>query len=239
MAKVSQLGYIGVGVSDSSAWKKVATEIYGMEVVPGDDARTCYLRIDDQPHRVEIRDNGHDDVDFIGWQVPDSTTFHAVAQQLEDGEVQVTPGTRDEADERRVVELLRCQDPNGIQTEVFYGRPVNQRPFQPSRPISGFKTGELGMGHVLLFAQDLDQSLRFYRDLLGFRMSDMVNLKTPAGRMRAAFLHCNPRHHSIAFIEAPAPKRINHIMFEANDLDRKSTRLNSSHIQKSRMPSSA
>ena len=141
MASVSQLGYVGVGVSDSSGWKKLATQIYGMEVVSGDDARTCYLRIDDQPHRVEVQENGHDDLDFLGWQVPDSTAFHAVAQQLEDAGVPVVAGTQDEADQRRVVELLKCEDPNGIRTEIFYGRPVNQHPFHPSRPISGFKTG--------------------------------------------------------------------------------------------------
>jgi biphenyl-2,3-diol 1,2-dioxygenase len=219
MASVSQLGYVGVGVSDSAAWQKLATEVYGMEVVPGDDARTSYLRMDDQPHRIELRQNGHDDVDFLGWQVPDESALQILAQGLEDAGMKVAAGTRDEADARRVVELVKCEDPNGIQTELFYGRPVNQRPFRPSRAISGFKTGELGLGHVLVFTHSLDLSLHFYRDLLGFRTSDVVSLATPVGRVRAAFLHCNPRHHSIAFIEAPAPKRLNHIMFEANELD--------------------
>ncbi|HZT07579.1 MAG TPA: VOC family protein [Chloroflexota bacterium] len=219
MAAVSQLGYVGIGVSDAGGWKKLATEIYGMEIVPGDDSRTTYLRMDDQPHRIQIQENGRDDIEFLGWQVPDSAAFHAVAQQLEGGGVKVTAGTQGEADERRVVELFRCEDPNGVRTEVFYGRPVNQRPFRPSRAISGFKTGALGLGHALMFTTELDRSVAFYRDLLGFRISDYVNLKTPDGRIRAAFLHCNPRHHSIAFIEAPAPKKINHLMFEAEDLD--------------------
>ncbi len=219
MTSVSQLGYVGIGVSDRRAWQQLATDIYGMEVVPGDDARTAYLRLDDQPHRVQLCENGHDDVDFLGWQVPDAAALQAIAHQLEAAGMKVAPGTQDEADQRRVVELLKCEDPNGIQTEVFYGRPVNQRPFQPSRPISGFKTGELGLGHVLLFTPNLDTSLRFYRELLGLRVSDIISLVTPAGRVRAIFLHCNPRHHSLALIEAPAPKRINHIMFEANELD--------------------
>ena len=222
MAKVSQLGYVGIGASNPAAWQALATQVYGMEVVPGDDADHFALRLDDHPHRLAVRRDDRDDIEYIGWQVPDAASFQAIAQQLEDRGVEVSAGTRDEVAARQVVDLLHCEDPDGTPTEVFYGRPVNQQPFRPSRPISGYRSGDLGMGHVLLFARDLDQTVRFYCDLLGFRVSDYVTVPRPGGQgqVRAAFLHCNPRHHSIAFIEAPnAHKRINHIMFEANTMD--------------------
>ncbi len=86
--------------------------------------------------------------------------------------------------------------------------------------MSGFKTGSMGLGHILVYARNLDETVHFYRDLLGFRVSDFTEVATPGGKIRLAFLHCNPRHHSIALIEAPgAPKRINHVMFECNSLD--------------------
>jgi hypothetical protein len=49
-------------------------------------------------HRVELRPTGSDDLEFAGWEVPDQPTLHRVAQQLEDGGVRVTAGTRDDAD---------------------------------------------------------------------------------------------------------------------------------------------
>ena len=36
--------------------------------------------------------------------------------------------------------------------EVFYGPAVATDPFQPGRPITGFLTGPLGMGHAVLRA---------------------------------------------------------------------------------------
>ena len=48
-------------------------------------------------------------------------------------------------------------------------------PFKPSRPISGFKTGALGMGHVVLHVKDFNKVVPFYRDLLGFKISDYSN----------------------------------------------------------------
>jgi extradiol dioxygenase len=219
MASVSQLGYVGIGISDEKAWQDLATNILGMQVVPGDDT-TSYLRMDEYHHRLELRSNGSDDLEFVGWEVPDSATLQRVAQQLEDGGVKVTAGTPDAADNRRVIDLIKCVDPNGISTEVFCGHLVNQQPFHPARPMSGFKTGDMGLGHILVYARSLNESVRFYRDLLGFRISDFTDVNAPGGKVRLAFLHCNPRHHSIAFVEAVrAPKRINHILFECNSLN--------------------
>jgi len=220
MVSVSQLGYVGIGISDEKAWHDLATNILGMQVVPGDDKSTSYLRMDEYHHRMELRLNGSDDLEFVGWEVPDSAILQRVAQQIEEGGMKVTAGTRDEVDDRRAIDLIKCVDPNGISTEVFWGHPVNQQPFHPARPMSGFKTGDMGLGHILVHARSLDESVRFYRDLLGFRISDFTDVNAPGGKVRLAFLHCNARHHSIAFIEAPrAPKRINHILFECNSLN--------------------
>jgi len=189
-----------------------------MQVVPGDTASSSYLRIDQHHHRVELITDGAEDLQFAGWEVSDAAALDAVAAQLAGGGVEVKAGTRDEAAQRRVVDLVKCVDPSGIATEVFYGHPVNPHPYQPSRVGSGFKTADQGLGHILVHAPNFDASVRFYRDLLGFRVSDFTTIRTPAGPLRLAFLHCNSRHHSIAFIGAPGPKRLNHIMFESNDL---------------------
>jgi biphenyl-2,3-diol 1,2-dioxygenase len=53
---------------------------------------------------------------------------------------------------------------------------------------------------------------------LGFRLSDWV--VSPDGAPLGAFLHCNPRHHSLAFMANPkARRKIQHVMFETNSLD--------------------
>jgi 2,3-dihydroxybiphenyl 1,2-dioxygenase len=77
----------------------------------------------------------------------------------------------------------------------------------------------MGLGHMVLSTPSLEESVRFYRDLMGFRVSDFTEVRFPGGQLRLVFLHCNPRHHSVAFLEAKgAPKRINHFMLECNSL---------------------
>jgi 2,3-dihydroxybiphenyl 1,2-dioxygenase len=219
MTGVTQLGYLGLGVKDSGAWKQFATNVLGFEVKEGDDRGTFYLRMDEYHHRFLVH-AGDDDLAYIGWEVPDSQTLQATAARLEEAGVRVTLGTRDEADTRRVLDFIKFEDPSGIPTEIYYGPYLSERSFQPARPITGFRTGPLGMGHLVVYQRNLEQSIAFYRDVLGLRLSDFIHLTTAGGKMTAVFFHCNPRHHSIAFIETPPlPKRINHFMVELNALD--------------------
>ncbi len=220
MASVAQLGYLGIGISDAKAWQGLATSILGLQVVPGEDAGTTYLRMDEYHHRLALQVNGRDDIEFVGWEVPNAETLQQITQQLRAGGVSVTPGPQEEADRRRVGALIKCVDPDGIPLEIYWGRPINPQRFHPARPMSGFKTGNMGFGHMLMFTRSLDAALHFYCVLLGFRVSDFTTLRTADGLLRLAFLHCNPRHHSLALLEAPAaPKRLNHVMFECNALD--------------------
>ena len=115
MTGVNQLGYLIFGVSDLSAWRGLASSVLGMELVPGDTRSTTYLRMDEHSHRIELRNDGRDDLEVIGWEVPDAAALHAVAQRLEDVGVKVKSGTRDEADQRRVVELIQFDDPAGLR----------------------------------------------------------------------------------------------------------------------------
>ncbi len=69
------------------------------------------------------------------------------------------------------------------------------------------------MGHAVLTIERLDDVLPFYRDLLGFGLSDYI-LKP----FRAFFFHVNPRHHSLAFIET-GRTGVHHLMVELFSLD--------------------
>src|SRR3954462_3194859 len=121
MASVSQLGYIGIGAGDVNAWHNLATHVLGMQVIPGDQKSTSYLRMDEYHHRIELRPTGSDDLEFAGWGGPDQAAVARVGPQLGGGGGKVAAGTRDEADGRRVIDLVRCIDPSGVSTEIFCG----------------------------------------------------------------------------------------------------------------------
>jgi 2,3-dihydroxybiphenyl 1,2-dioxygenase len=216
------LGYLGLSVSDISTWERFATQTLGLQVNGRGDDGSLFLRLDEYHHRFLVHPTGHDDLAYIGWEVTGEEALQAMAEQLRAAGVEVRPGTQAEAEARRVVDLIIFQDPSGIASEIFYGPLMAfNTPFQSPRPISGFEGGIQGLGHMVLVMDDFERSLHFYRDVLGMRISDFVQVERPPGnKMRLAFFHCNPRHHSLAFYAAPQPpKRLNHFMLQLKMLD--------------------
>ena len=217
---VTELGYVGIGVRSLSQWKQFASEILGMEVADEGEPGRCYLRMDYWHHRLIVQEDGSDDLSVLGLRVAGPEEFLEMQKRLSDAGVAHQVGTREEADERRVLELMRLQDPAGNPLEIFHGPLIQfDKPFHPGRRMHGrFKTGDGGLGHCILRHAGLDAAYRFYR-LLGMRGGIEYRIPTPGGaRMELLFMHCNERDHTVAF-GLPSAKRINHLMLELESLD--------------------
>lgn len=117
--------------------------------------------------------------------------------------------------------MIKLNDPSGVATEVCCGALVKaEQPFHSPRAMGGFEATGLGLGHIVLAVDDCETSLRFYRNGLGLMMSDFIELDMgPAGHTTLAFLHCGPRHHSIAVAQFQAPKRPHHFMLQVRQLN--------------------
>jgi biphenyl-2,3-diol 1,2-dioxygenase len=221
LASVTQLGYLGAGVSDVAAWERFATEILGMQVSEHGNDGTLFLRMDEQHYRIALHPGGDDDLAYLGWRVADDQALAEITAQLQAAGVAVVPGNAEEAAARRVKALVKFRDPSGIATEVFYGPQFDyDKPFTSPRGIA-FVTGEQGLGHAVIRVDDQDESLRFYRNLLGFRISDYIEIERSGASFSMVFLHCNPRHHSLALQQMPPsrPKRLWHWMLQTQSID--------------------
>jgi len=222
MASVSQLGYLGLSVRDLNQWEQFAAQVLGLQPNGHDPDGALFLRMDDYHHRFIVHPTGNDDLAYIGWEVATEEGLEAMAAQLERAGVSVTAGTAQEAEARRVAGMIKFTDPSGMASEIFYGPLVNfDKPFQSPRAISGFKTGDQGLGHFVVSVDDFDRSLHFYRDVLGMRISDFVNISPgPKVKIKVGFFHCNPRHHTIAFAQMPGmSRRLNHFMLQLQSLN--------------------
>ena len=222
MNSVTQLGYLGLSVREVNEWERFAANVLGLKANGRDADGSLFLRMDEYHHRFIVHPTGNDDLAYIGWEVATEQAMAAMAEQLRQAGVDVRPGTAAEAEARRVAGLIKFADPSGISSEIFYGPLVTfDKPFQSPRPISGFKTGEQGLGHFVIAVNDFDRSLAFYRDVLGMRISDFVKFSpAPSVKLNVAFFHCNPRHHTLAFWAMPqSPKRLHHFMLQLNSLD--------------------
>lgn len=206
------LGYIGIRSKDLSDWASYATGLLGLQRI--DKTRsTLAFRMDDRQQRVIVDTSTGEPLGYLGWEMTDATALDAVAAQLETAGVPVERGSRALADERCVKDLIIVRDPVGNHLELFYGAEVAGEPFKPGRNISGFRTGPLGLGHVVMHAVDTDRMVNFYGGLLGFRLTDYY-----FSPFKATFMHLDPRHHSLAFIET-GKNALHHIMMELYSFD--------------------
>ena len=210
--RIEALGYVGIRSKNLEDWGAYATRFLGMQLIDKTSSMLS-LRMDDRKQRVIVNADADDGAGFYGWEVAGAAALDSLAAKLERAGVAAARGSRALADERRVKDLIVFADPLGNRLEAFYGAEVSPEPFRPGRNISGFRTGPLGMGHAVLTVERLDDVLPFYRDVLGFALSDYI-LKP----FRAYFLHVNPRHHSLAFIET-GKNGIHHMMVELFSLD--------------------
>ncbi len=80
--------------------------------------------------------------------------------------------------------------------------------------MSGFVTGDQGMGHVILNVVDTEKAYEFYVDVLGF--AERNSLELPGGT--SYFLGCNARQHTLGLNPAQGPALL-HLMVETADID--------------------
>jgi 2,3-dihydroxybiphenyl 1,2-dioxygenase len=207
---IRALSYVGVEATDLDAWAGFATELLGMPAAREGEDRLL-LRMDERVYRFDIRAGGTDRLLWMGWEVASAAGLRDVEQELTAAGVAYERGTREEARERAIVDFIHFRDPAGYRLEVFYGQEADFRPLVLSRPMDGYLTGELGMGHAVVGVPNYRECLDFYLDVLGFRVSDTF-------KDFIAFLHCNPRHHSLAIVGTDQPG-LRHIMLETRSID--------------------
>jgi 3,4-dihydroxy-9,10-secoandrosta-1,3,5(10)-triene-9,17-dione 4,5-dioxygenase len=222
---IRSLGYLRIEATDMAAWREYGLKVLGMVEGSGTNPDALYLRMDDFPARLVISPGEADRLAVTGWEVAHAGELDELRSRLDSASVPYKEGTPDELTDRRVDELISFDDPSGNTQEVFHGVALQHR-----RVVSPyghkFVTGEQGLGHVVLSTKDDEASLRFYRDVLGFRLRDSMRLPPqmvgrPADGPPAwlRFFGCNPRHHSLAFLPMPTPSGIVHLMVEVENTD--------------------
>lgn len=216
---VIALGYIGLGVSDLDAWRIFSEQILGTKAEGHEDG--LRLRIDSRAWRIQIQPTGEDDIIFAGWEVSGPRALDRMTQRLLESGVSVDQDDGGLAAKRGVKGVVSLKDPSGLRVELYWGATeCPQHPFFSPCGVRGFVTGDQGLGHIVVAVDDADAQHRFYSDLLGFGVSDHIDMRFgPDKVLPIEFMHCNPRHHSFAFAPLPSKKRLLHFMLQTDCFD--------------------
>jgi 2,3-dihydroxybiphenyl 1,2-dioxygenase len=119
---------------------------------------------------------------------------------------------------RHVERLVHFTGPDGVRNELVIGLGQAGTAFASKLMPGGFRTGTMGLGHAVLSSTDMQRAASFYRDVLGMRLSQEFQGGIGPIKIGGVFLHCNPRHHSLALFQIPTKSRMHHFMIEANDM---------------------
>ena len=225
MSGIRSLGYLRIEATDVEAWRTFGTKVLGMVEGRGPDPSALYLRMDDFPARLVIVPGARDRLIASGFEVASAGDLASLGRALEEAGVATKPAGDAELADRRVAGLIAFDDPFGNPLELFWGAALADRP-AISPYGTQFVTGEMGMGHAVLPVTDDAVAMRFYGEVLGFRLRDTMRLAPemlglPAGAppLFMRFLGCNPRHHSVALAPLPAKPGIVHLMIEVASID--------------------
>ncbi|MFI6802816.1 VOC family protein [Streptosporangium canum] len=153
--------------------------------------------------------------------VHDDVLLDALVEKIRAAGVEVTRGDDALAAARKVERIFVTTDPMGNRVELVTGLADAGTPFESAKLLGGFVTGTGGAGHQVLLAHGVSREtyLHFYIDLLGFKISDVIVEELAPGVVAdLIFLHCNGRHHTVAFGDLPSPKRSHHFMVEVTDI---------------------
>jgi 3,4-dihydroxy-9,10-secoandrosta-1,3,5(10)-triene-9,17-dione 4,5-dioxygenase len=221
---VRSLGYVRLGAEDVTAWRRFAGEFMGLMESRGDNADALYFRMDEHPARLVVAPAAQNGVEAIGFQVQSPEELAALVAAVEERGTKVSSLDPADCRDRRVTEAVRFDDPAGNPLELFWGVALSHdRAETPT--VSGFVTGDQGMGHVVLTVSDGPAAYAFYTEALGFRPRNTMRLPSapaPDGTPRFEtlwFLGCNPRHHTVGLLPMAGPGRLVHFMVEAARLD--------------------
>jgi catechol 2,3-dioxygenase-like lactoylglutathione lyase family enzyme len=100
-------------------------------------------------------------------------------------------------------ETLSFEDPKGTTVEIF----AESRMLDKDRTPKGFLP--LKLGHLAFKVTDIQEIVRFYSEVLGFRVSDWR-------QDFFVFMRCGPDHHTVNFATAEKVK-MHHVAFELKD----------------------
>ncbi|UDY24596.1 VOC family protein [Nocardioides sp. Kera G14] len=216
-ASVRSLGYLRINSTDLDAWKEFGENLLGLMVVEATGERVRF-RIDEYEYRIEVLAADNDNVTTIGWEVATEADLEELVSRLEEAGYKVEQLGKDVAKERNVTRLATFRDPDDVLSlELYVGLKTANERFYSTKGATFVAGRALGLGHVFQVVGDAEKYDELYRTILGFRLSDYIEVPP---NLEATFLHCNPRHHSFAYVANPKrPLGPGHFMVEVDDLD--------------------
>lgn len=205
IARVTDLQYVAHAVSDLAAERTFYGDTWGLTEVAEEDGK-IYFAAEGSTHPYVIRLRQDDDkkTDLIGYTAASQADVDAIfAQAMAAGAKPIAePGP---AEGPGGGYAARFFDPDGRALEI-----IADSTKRDARTLSVGEAIPVCLSHIVLHSPDMMGLLKFYEDVLGFRVSDWIG-------QFMVFARCNPAHHRLAIMNGPPS--LNHVAFDVTSVD--------------------
>ena len=205
MARVNEIRYVGYGVSDLAAEREFYREVWRLrEVGTHDDMVYFACEGHDEHHVVRLRAAEQQRIDVIALAAADRDDVNALHEKVTGAGCRIIFAPR-ELDGPGGGYGFRFFSPDGLPFEVS-----SDVARGPSRNLMRWEGVPQKISHIVLHSPDHKAMVRFFVDVLGFRVSDWL------GEFMC-FLRCNSVHHRLAVL--PGPPCLNHVAYDMLSVD--------------------
>jgi Lactoylglutathione lyase and related lyases len=160
----------------------------------------AYLSTSGDHHTVVLRKGTEAKCDALGFQLPPGTDLGDYDKQIQAHGIATQRQSDAQPD---IKDALVFKNDIGTKIEAY----VEAEPAGVGFQRAGISPNKLG--HVAFNSQDVQRTVKFYTDVLGFKVSDWMG-------DFFAFLRCGPDHHTINLVQGERNK-MHHIAFELRD----------------------
>ncbi|RSU46637.1 VOC family protein [Sphingobium yanoikuyae] len=205
MSRVSEIRYVGYCVPDLAAERSFYADQWKLVEV-GEKDGMVYFAADggEEPYVVRLRGSEDRRVDVIALAAESQADVDALHDKV------VTAGCRIIFPPRNLATLaggygFRFFSPDGLPFEI--SSDVEPR---SARTLSRWEGVPQKISHIVLHSPDHQALVRFFVDVLGFKISDWLG-------DFMCFLRCNAAHHRLAIL--PGPPCLNHVAYDMLSVD--------------------
>ncbi len=205
MNAVTDIRYVGYAVKDIAAERRFYNDVWKLTEVAEEDG-LVYFAAEGSPehHVVRLRANADNRIDVIAFAADTREDVDALAKKV------AAAGCKMISEPSRLDGPgggygFRFFSPDGLPFEISSG--VETR---PARDLKRWEAVPEKISHVVLHSPKHHDLVKFFTDVLGFRVSDWLG-------DFMCFLRCNEWHHRVAIL--PGPPCLNHVAYDMPTID--------------------